>query len=291
MLETLFALAGMAAAGAGWAVAIEPRLLRVDRRHVASSRWPAHWPALKVAVLSDLHAARPHVDAARIGRIVARILAETPDLVLLPGDFVSTRARWQRPLSTEAIAAALAPLTRVPVVATLGNHDYEHGFDRVGCALRAVGIEVLHDSASRLTWGDGAVQLAGIPYRGSGRFDTRRAFAGLDPALPLIVTSHTPDAFPHLPAEALLTVAGHTHGGQVKLPGLPPPVTFSRLPRRMAHGLHRDGDRFLYVSAGVGMSGPPIRFGVPPEIGILTIAGAPSPTSPAPGRRSAGAGR
>lgn len=290
MLDGFLAMAGLATAAGVWGVAIEPRLLRICRHRIASPRWPRHWPALKVAVLSDLHAAWPHVDGRRIERLVARILAERPDLVLLPGDFVSTRALFQRPLAMPTIAAALAPLTQVPVVATLGNHDYEHGGREVAAALRAVGIEVLYDSASQLPWADGTVQLAGIPYSGSGRFDPRTALLGLDLDRPLIVTSHTPDAFPQLPDKVMLTVAGHTHGGQVVLPGLPPPVTFSRLPRRLARGLHRDGERFLYVSAGVGMSGPPIRFGVPPEIGLLTIGG-DAATSPAPGSRSSSAAR
>lgn len=273
MLGSFLTLAGLAAAAGTWGVAIEPRLLRIRRHRIASRRWPAGWPSLRIAVLSDLHAAWPHTGAARIGRIVERILAEQPDLVLLPGDFVSTRARFQRPIPPAAIAEALAPLTRHPVVATLGNHDREHGGREISAALRGVGIVVLYDAWTPMPWGDGTVQLVGIPYLGDGRFDTRKGLAGLDPAAPTIVTSHTPDAFPHLSREVLLTVAGHTHGGQVKLPGLPPPVTFSRLPRHMAKGLHRDGERFLYVSAGVGMSGPPVRFGVPPEIAVLTVTG------------------
>lgn len=286
MLDALIALAGLAAAAGTWGAAIEPRLLRVRRHRIVTRRWPQHWPDLKVAVLADLHAAWPHTDAPRLDAVVRRILDEKPDLVLLPGDFVSTRSRLQRPLSAEAIARALAPLSRHPVVAVLGNHDHEVDGRHIAAALRAAGINVLHNAASRLPWGGGFIQIVGIPYPGNGRFDVRTGFAGLDPALPIIVNSHTPDTFPRLPREVLLTVAGHTHGGQVKLPGLPPPVTFSRLPRRMAHGLHRDGERFLYVSAGIGMSGAPVRFGVPPEIGILTIAASAPATSPAPGRRS-----
>lgn len=273
MLGSFLTLAGLAAAAGTWGVAIEPRLLRIRRHRIASRRWPSGWPSLRIAVLSDIHAAWPHTGAARIGRIVERILAERPDLVLLPGDFVSTRARFQRPIPPAAIAEALAPLARHPVVATLGNHDREHGGREIAAALRSVGIVVLYDAWAPMPWGDGTVQLVGIPYLGDGRFDTRKGLAGLDPAVPTIVTSHTPDTFPHLSRDVLLTVAGHTHGGQVKLPGLPPPVTFSRLPRHMAKGLHRDGERFLYVSAGVGMSGPPVRFGVPPEIAVLTVTG------------------
>lgn len=285
MLDVLFSVAGVAMAAGVWGVALEPRLLRIRRHRIATPRWPSRWPDLKVAVLSDLHAAWPHTGADRLGRIVRRLLAQQPDLVLLPGDFVSTRAQFQRPLTPQAIAAALEPLSGVRTVATLGNHDHEYGGREIARALRAVGIEVLYDAASRLPWGDGAVQLVGVPYLGDQRFDARKGLRGLDPSLPTIVTSHTPDAFPHLPEDVILTVAGHTHGGQVKLPGLPPPVTFSRLPKHMAHGLHRQGGRYLYVSAGVGMSGPPIRFGVPPEIGVLTVGNGRAATS-VPGPRS-----
>lgn len=277
MLDALLALAGLAAAAGTWGLAIEPRLLRVRRHRIVTPRWPAHWPPLRLAVLADLHAAWPHTDAPRLDTVVRRILDEKPDLVLLPGDFVSTRSPLQRPLPAEAIARALAPLSQHPVVATLGNHDHEVDGRHLAAVLRSAGIDVLYNAARRLPWGDGFVQIVGIPYPGSGRFDVRTGLAGLDPALPIVVNSHTPDSFPHLPPEVMLTVAGHTHGGQVKLPWLPPPVTFSRLPRRMARGLHRQGEHHLYVSAGIGMSGPPVRFGVPPEVGILEVTGvAPS---------------
>ena len=273
MPDPLLTLAGLGAAAAAWGLAIEPRLLRLRRVAIPSPAWPAGWPALRIGVLSDLHASHPHVTQPRIARLVERILAEAPDLVLLPGDFVCTRTPGQRPLPMRAVAEALAPLTRTRTVATLGNHDHEHGAREVMAELGRAGIEVLYNATTTIAWGGGTLQLAGIPCNEDSRFDTGRALRQVEPGLPLLVLSHMPDPFPLLPAQAQLTVAGHTHGGQVAIPGLPPPVTCSRLPRRQSRGLHRSGDRFLYVSAGIGMSGLPVRFGVPPEIAVLTLSG------------------
>ncbi|MFO1069647.1 MAG: metallophosphoesterase [Geminicoccaceae bacterium] len=275
MPDPLLTLAGLGAAAAAWGFAIEPRLLRLRRVAVRSPQWPAGWPALRIGVLSDLHASRPHVTRPRIAALVARLLAERPDLVLLPGDFVCTRTPGQRPLPMREVAEALAPLAATRVVATLGNHDHEHGAREVMAELGRAGIEVLYNAATTVDVAGGTLQLAGIPCDAWSRFDSQRALRRTDPSRPLLVLSHMPDPFPLLPAQAQLTVAGHTHGGQVAIPGLPPPVTCSRLPRRQARGLHRSGDRFLYVSAGIGMSGLPVRFGVPPEIAVLTLSGGP----------------
>ena len=91
MPDPLLTLAGLGAAAAAWGFAIEPRLLRLRRVAIRSPAWPAGWPALRIGVLSDLHASHPHVTQPRIARLVDRLLAEAPDLVLLPGDFVCTR--------------------------------------------------------------------------------------------------------------------------------------------------------------------------------------------------------
>lgn len=271
---SLAALALAAAAGGGlYAAAVEPRLLFLRRPFVRSPHWPATAPAIRIGIIADLHAAWPHVTPARIARIAARLAAERPDLILLPGDFVSTRTRFVRHVPPEPVARSLALLPRVaPTLAVLGNHDWHLGGERVAAPLEANGIAVLRNRAVRLRLRGTVLWVAGIDDLWTGHADPGRALAAVDGSAPLIVLSHVPDIFPQLPAAVLLTVAGHTHGGQVRLPFYGPVITMSDLPRELAYGLHEVEGRFLYISGGVGTTKWPIRFARPPEIALLTLA-------------------
>ena len=274
----LTVVTSLGAALAGYAALVEPRLLAWREVAVSTARWPAGWPPLRMAILADLHAAWPHVTAARIAAITARIVAARPDLVLLPGDFVSSKTQGVLPIAIETVARALAPLTEaLPTFAVLGNHDYDVGGRRVHAALEEVGIEMLQNRARPFPWGGGSLWLAGIACMRSGRDDLGRALRDVPAQGPAILLSHVPDIYPTVPPAVLLTVSGHTHGGQIRLPFFGPLVTMSRLPRHMAFGLHGADGRHLYVSSGIGTSGVPVRFGVRPEVTILTLQPGGSP--------------
>lgn len=269
ILESALAVAAL---GGVWAFGVEPRRLMVRRFSVP---WPGvPGSRLRIGVLSDLHAARPHMGEGRIRRIVARLLAEDPDLVLLPGDFVATGTVGVAPLPPERIARALAPLARGrPVFAVLGNHDWDLGGEAVAAALEEVEIRVLRNEHLRLPTPFGELVLAGVDDPVTRRDDLARALAGTEPDEPVLLLAHAPDIHTAAPEQVRLLIAGHTHGGQVRLPGLPPPVTLSRLPRRQAHGLHHDRGRHLLVTAGVGTTGLPLRFARPPELVVLDLVG------------------
>lgn len=270
-------VASLAAAGAAAAVyagVIEPSLLLLREHRVASRWWPAGQAPLRIGVLSDLHAAWPSMTIARVDGIVSRLLAARPDVVLLPGDFVSTHTHFVRPLAIEPVAAVLARLARaVPTLAVLGNHDWYYGGERVAAALAESGIAVLRNEARRLNLGGGHVWIAGLDDGWTRRADLGRTLRAVDGSAPLVLLSHVPDPFLCLPPEVALTVAGHTHGGQVCLPGFGPLRTVSSVPRRLAHGLSEVGGQHLYVSGGVGTTALPVRFARPPEIALLTLGG------------------
>ena len=267
--------AGGAGAAALYAAVIEPSLLRLRRPQVRSRHWPTGRAPLRIGVLSDLHAARPLMGLRRIERIVARLLAARPDLVLLPGDFASTHTRLVRPLPIEPVAGLLGRLARtVPTFAVLGNHDWYYGGERVAAALTAHGIRVLRNEAASIALPGGEVCIAGLDDGWTGRDDLGRALDAAGRASPLLLLCHVPDAFAAVPPEVTLTVAGHTHGGQVCLPGYGPVRTVSALPRHLIYGLSEVDGRHLYVSGGVGTTALPIRFARPPEIALLTLAGA-----------------
>ena len=208
----------------------------------------------------------------RLEKIVERIHMLAPDIILLPGDFVAGRQFLHRPLEPEDIGPILAPLVlTAPTFAVLGNHDYAVSGLRIRRSLESVGIRTLFNEVATFQVGDEPLQIAGLDSLNTRRADPLKTFAQIDPTAPAILLSHFPDIFPEVPATCFLTVAGHTHGGQVRLPFYGPIVTMSQLPRHLAYGLHDMGGRHLLVSGGIGMSGLPIRFNMLPEIVLLEV--------------------
>ncbi len=269
----LTAAAGALALGLGaYSLAVEPRRLLLRRHRLPWGPW--HFPdaPLRLAVLSDIHAAWPHMTPRRIARIVDRLLALEPDLVLLPGDFACTETVGVWPVAIEEAVAPLRPLARQGrAFAVLGNHDWDYGGERVAAALEAVGVRVLRNEAEPVFLGGRPLWLAGVDDPVTGRHDLDAALAEAPADEPVVLLSHMPDVHREAPPAVRLVVAGHTHGGQVCLPGFGPLVTLSRLPRHQAHGLHESAGRRLFVTAGVGTTGLPIRFARPPEIGLLEL--------------------
>jgi len=255
-----------------WAFVIGPRRLVVHRETIEVPRWSTEHDALRVALLSDLHVGSPHWGIARIRELVARTNGEKPDLVLLAGDYVIDNVPLGTKVEPEAIAEVLGEL-RAPlgVVAVLGNHDWWNDGERIGRALRAHGIVVLENGVHTLTHASKPLSVVGLA---DAMTRTPRAKQTLD-AVPAgasaIVLVHEPDTFPEVDERPAITVAGHTHGGQVALPLLGRLVVPSAYGQRYAAGHVVEGGRHLFVTTGVGTSILPVRFGVPPEIVILTL--------------------
>jgi predicted MPP superfamily phosphohydrolase len=252
-----------------YAFRIEPASLRLSRYDVES---PAPLKGLKIAVIADLHAGSPFIDEAKIDRVVALTNAARPDLIVLTGDYVVgvPRRYGGRRIGIETITAHLGEL-RAPlgVYAVLGNHERWAGVgnDRVIAAFGAVHIAVLQNGNVRI----GPLYLAGIGDDHTRQSDPVRALSGVPPAAPAICVTHSPDIFPRLPGTCALTLAGHSHGGQVRLPLLGRPVLPLRTGPRYAAGLVREGGKTLFVSTGIGTSGLTVRLGVPPEISLLRL--------------------
>lgn len=268
-------LAGLFALGLD-AVCIEPARLVVRDVEVRLPGWPTALHGLRVAVLSDLHAGAPHLGADRRREIVARTNAARPQLVVLLGDYVVGGEPGSRFVEPEVLARELADL-RAPlgVVAVLGNHDWWYDGPRVRRALEAAGVRVLENDAVavEVATPGGSVRLwmAGLGDQWTRRVDVAGALRAVPPDEPVLLLTHNPDVFPAVPARVTLTLAGHTHGGQVRLPVVGTPVVPSRYGRRYAAGLVVEGGRRLFVTPGLGTSILPVRFRVPPEISLLTL--------------------
>ncbi|HVG38895.1 MAG TPA: hypothetical protein VM870_06385, partial [Pyrinomonadaceae bacterium] len=160
---------------------------------------------------------------------------------------------------------------RFGVFAVLGNHDWWFDGQRVTAAIKAANIRVLENEAVPLAPDKPTVWLAGLADLWTRPQAIERTVGQVPPGAYTIALTHNPDIFPHVPTSVGLTLAGHTHGGQVNLPLLGRLVVPSDFGQRYARGRVSENGHDLYVTSGVGTSIMPIRFDVPPEICLLTL--------------------
>jgi uncharacterized protein len=253
-----------------WAFWLEPANLSVVEERLGLS-WSAR--PLRVAILTDLHVGSPFNGMAKLRATVDTTNAAKPDLVCILGDLVIQGVLGGRFVPPEEIAAELRRLNApAGVVAVLGNHDGWLDHDRVRDALVRNGIRMVEDTAARLDTSSGPVWVAGVSDLWTGRHDLAAALAAVkSDREPVLLLTHNPDIFPMVPARVTLTLAGHTHGGQVRLPFIGRPIVPSRFGQRYAAGHVVEEGRHLFVATGVGTSIVPVRFRVPPAITILTL--------------------
>ena len=260
------------AAYAGW---VEPRRLVVRRDTLPLPRWPASLAGLRIGVMTDLHAGVVHAGEATVGRWVERMNAERPDLVLLGGDFTDAHWLFGGRLAPERIAERIAGLrARHGSVAVMGNHDWKQFGMRMWTALVKAGIPVLENDSLAFDAPGGRFHVAGLADVRLRHPDIVRALAGVPGDEPVLVLAHDPDVFPHVPGRVALTVAGHTHGGQIALPYVRRAFIPSRHGERYARGHVVEHGRHLVVGAGLGTSGLPVRLLAPPELLLLELRSA-----------------
>jgi len=249
----------------------QPHLVR--QLTFAIPGWPAWRRPLRIAFLSDFHTGSHAGDVARLAAIVAEAKRFAPDVTLFGGDYVNMQPLGGGRVPPRRIAAILsrldAPCGRFAV---LGNHDFYYDGQAVADALREHGITVLDDESASFVHENGTVHVVGIPDAHVTRASARALVAAL-PDRPTVVLAHDPVWFAHLAAGPHLMLAGHTHGGQIRLPGIGVITNASKAPLRWSHGVVVENERRLYVTSGLGTSTLPLRIGVPPEYAIIDIAG------------------
>ena len=219
---------------------------------------------LRILFVSDVHAGS-FVSPKTLAATFQRLLATEPDVILVGGDLV-TAALEEFAESREAFAKLRAPMG---VFAVLGNHDhYTRDPDRLRDMIENVGIRVLHNQSVALRRGDASLSLVGVDDLVAGQPNLESALAGTQ--APVLLLTHNPDlAFDAARAGVALMLSGHTHGGQIRVPGLPVLVRQSRY--RLDEGRYRVGPMDLLVSRGLGATGLPVRFACPPEAVLIHL--------------------
>ncbi len=225
---------------------------------------PAAFDGLRVLFVSDVHAG-PFVSPSVLRETFVRLLAVDPDLVLLGGDL--TTARVSEFVShRDAFRALQAPLG---VHAVLGNHDHYSGeAERLRTLIEESGIRVLHNRSVELRRGSCKLTLAGVDDLILGRPDLVSALGSA--SWPVVLVSHNPDLFFDAARSGVaLMLSGHTHGGQLRIPGLPVLVRQSRF--RLDEGRFKTGRTELLVNRGLGAVGIPWRTACSPEAVLIRL--------------------
>lgn len=269
------ALGGAAlASGAGlglYAWQVEPHWVEVVRRPMPLEHLPPALDRRTLLQLSDLHVGL-QVDSEYLIRTLKQAAALAPDFVVITGDFISYDSARRIPELARVLRAM--PHGRIATVAILGNHDYGFGWKQMEVAeevtrvVSDAGVVVLRNEVRIL----GGLQFAGLADLWSPEFDAAAARRNLVPDLPTIVLAHNPDTLdlPIWGDARGWALAGHTHGGQVKPPFLPPPVLPVRN-KRYTSGEFNVGDgRTLYINRGLGHL-LQVRFNARPELTLFTF--------------------
>ncbi len=255
------------AAGAGYARLIEPYNYLTSNIDIYLHDLPERFENFRITQLTDVHHSQI-VGLNEIRRVVQLALGTKPDMIVLTGDYTTSYRRYIEPCA-EALSALRAP---EGVWAVLGNHDHYTDPELTTRALRRNRIEVMNNSNTTITRGPDKLQLSGVDDWSWNANDWQRAFAGIKKDIPNVLLSHQPTVLDLAETQNVsLILSGHTHGGQIDLPFIGAPVRYATREMKYSQGLYKRGETQLYVSAGTGVIGLPVRFGVRPEIAVFRL--------------------
>lgn len=270
-----FGLGGAAALTLADGILVEPRNLQSRRITVHLQRLPEAFEGFRIAQISDIHFG-PYMGKAGVERAIHLAQSFQPDLLVLTGDFVSHP--FGRPngragaMFIEPCADVLAQWKGTQMIAVLGNHDHSNGPAIVEGGLKDRGISVLRNASLPLERGDDRLWISGVDDAWFHTADLNKTLRGVPAQEATIVLAHEPDYADHtarFPVD--LQLSGHSHGGQVRLPGVGA-LVLPEMGERYPMGLYRVGRLQVYTNIGLGVIGPPVRFLCPPEVTFLTLS-------------------
>jgi uncharacterized protein len=271
------ALAGagfVAAVGAADVLFVEPRTLAIERINIELARLPQAFHGFRIAQISDIHFG-PYMGRAGVQRAVDAATKFKPNLVVLTGDFVSHP--FHRPNGPEGgryaepCADVLAAMKGVPKIAVLGNHDHWTDPNFIEGALRDRGITVLRNGAVSLERAKSRLWISGVDDVLVRAADLSQTLKSVPSDEATVLLAHEPDFADYAARFPIdLQLSGHSHGGQVRLPGIGALILPS-LARKYPIGLNRVGNLQVYTNRGLGVINPPVRFRCPPEVTFVTL--------------------
>jgi len=247
---------------------------RVVRHEFSLVRWPERLDGFTIAVLSDFHY-DPHFSIHPIHAAIPMVNALHPDLIVLPGDFVSVPLVGddaKGALAAEPCAEILRQLgSPYGLWAVMGNHDVATDRKFVTHALETRNIRVLANQSQAIEVEGTRFWLAGVDDVLSRGADLTKTLRSVPTDDPIILLAHEPDFADRAAQFPIdLQISGHSHGGQIRLPLLPP-LYLPRMGRKYVWGTYQVGPLPLFTTAGLGTVGVPMRLNCPPEVALLTL--------------------
>jgi predicted MPP superfamily phosphohydrolase len=265
--------AGAAFVGAPFAamtfgILVERRDLRVREVDVPIPGLPKDLHGLRIVQLSDIHLS-PFLTERDLERAVDMANGLRANLALVTGDLITTRG--------DPLDACLRQLARLRADAgtlgCLGNHEIYAGVEAEATLKAArLGMRFLRQESRQLRFGSAALSITGVDYQRMGGGYLRGAERWIVPGMTNVLLSHNPDVFDVAAGQGWdLTIAGHTHGGQVTVEILNQQLSAARFYTPYVYGLYRQGRSAEWVTRGIGTVGLPARLGAPPEVALLRL--------------------
>ncbi|MFZ0309623.1 MAG: metallophosphoesterase [Candidatus Sulfotelmatobacter sp.] len=269
-----WAAAAGAVAIAGDAILLEPNRPRIVRQDFFLPRWPERLNGFTIALLSDFHY-DPYFSVHPLHAAIAMVNGLHPDLIVLTGDFVSVPlygSRKKAAFAAEPCARLLRQMTAPhDLWAVMGNHDEDTDPKHVTRVLQAENIHVLANQSEAIERDGARFWLAGVNDALSGTADLSETLRRVPANEAVILLAHEPDFADEASRFPIdLQLSGHSHGGQVRIPLLPP-LYLPQMAKKYVLGTYQVGPLTLYTNAGLGTVGVPARLNCPPEITLLTL--------------------
>jgi predicted MPP superfamily phosphohydrolase len=271
-LQRAAAVGAVAVVGDG--ILLAPNFPRIVRQEFRLQRWPERLNGFTVAVLSDFHY-DPLFSVHPLHAAIGMVNGLHPDLVVLVGDFVSVPPFGDEKKAAFAAEPCARLLRRITAPhglwAVMGNHDDATDPERVTRALQAENIQVLDNQSQPIEQDGARFWLAGVDDVLNGTADLSKTMHNVPAGEAVILLAHEPDFADEAAQFPIdLQLSGHSHGGQIRIPFLPP-LYLPELAKKYFWGTYHIGPLTLHTSAGLGTIGIPMRLNCPPEITLLTL--------------------
>lgn len=246
----------------------EARWVKLTEVEINTTEIPDSFNGFKIVFISDIHHG-PYLSIQRITKLVKRINALNPDIIILGGDYVHREARYIKPVFTELSGLK----AKIGIYGVLGNHDHWENAELTRQMMALNGIKDCDNQSYWIRLGNDSIKIGGVGDLWEDTQLLNNTICDVTKKNFCILISHNPDYVESIkPGMVDLTLSGHTHGGQMTLFGYWAPVLPSRFGQKYRYGLQDFGTMKSYITSGIGTITPPLRFFCRPEIVLIKLA-------------------